>query len=124
MQLSCNILGLVNGFYNITANHILHYKAYLSYLKIQYLFYNLEQKIIQKFYIHPFSQKVSSFFYIMELNLSAITLPIAVLNIDSIGSNIVEVLPIMTLLGYFSLVVYIQKRDREFVLSSAKDIKG
>jgi hypothetical protein len=60
----------------------------------------------------------------MEINLSFIAVAMAILQIDLIGSNIVEILVIMNVLAYVSLSIYIEKRDSYFFLSSAKEIRG
>ena len=47
----------------------------------------------------------------------------SIIRLDLIGSNIAYILVIMTILASIAFIVYIQWRDSELFLSSAKDIK-
>lgn len=76
-----------------------------------------------QYYLSPFSQGISSLFYLLQLYFSLLVVLIHTTQMTILAKNLPLLLGSTTLLSYAALQAYLLKRNNSMYLSSASELK-
>ena len=86
------------------------------------MWFKVEERLYLRYYIKDYSNQLSCFFYLMELNAVILVGLYNVFSLQLISSNIFFVEALMTCLAYFALSTYLARRKVEMHLTRAVDV--